>query len=79
MATSRECIEDIIRSELGFEDDAELGRDATFEELGGDSLDVISIVIGVERQFDIDISDADAESFVHVGDLITYIEGRCGL
>lgn len=43
--------------------------DAMFvEDLGADSLDVVELVMAFEENFGIEITDADAETIVTVGD-----------
>lgn len=43
------------------------------EDLEIDSLDAIYIVMALEKEFDIEISDEDAEKFLTVGDVIEYL------
>jgi len=43
------------------------------EDLGADSLDVVELIMALEEQFDIEISDQDAEKIATVGDAINYI------
>ena len=49
--------------------------DTTFvEDLGADSLDVFQIIMGIEEEFDIEISNEDAEKIVTVGDAVEQIK-----
>lgn len=43
-------------------------------DLGLDSLNTVNLVMDVETEFDIEITTADAENIVTVGDLITLVE-----
>jgi len=43
------------------------------EDLGTDSFDALYIVTALEKEFDIEISDEDAEKFLTVGDVIEYL------
>ena len=45
-----------------------------FEDLGGDSLDAIEIVMELENEFDIDISDASVEGVKTVQQLIDLVK-----
>ena len=58
------------------------------DDLGADSLDTVELVMALEEEFDIEISDEDAEKIQTVQDAIDYItehqlrnivagEGRC--
>ena len=49
--------------------DAELSRD-----LGINSIDLADLVLRCEEQFDIEISEDDANEFITVGDVINYLE-----
>lgn len=52
----------------------ELVPEASFaDDLGADSLDLVELVMSMEEEFDIDISDEDAEKMVTVKDAINYI------
>ncbi len=44
------------------------------EDLGGDSLHVVELVMAVEEEYDIQISDEEAEALHTVGELKKYIE-----
>ena len=49
--------------------------DTTFVDvLGADSLDVFQIIMGIEEEFDIEISNEDAEKIVTVGDAVEQIK-----
>ena len=53
---------------------AEVSTDATFEELGFDSLDGLNIVFELEEAFDITIPDDKAQEMKSVGQIIAEIE-----
>jgi len=44
------------------------------KDLEADSLDAAEIIMGIEDEFDVEIPDEEAETFVTVGDLVTYVE-----
>lgn len=44
------------------------------EDLGADSLDVVELVMALEEEFDIEISDEDAESILTVEKAVSYIK-----
>lgn len=56
-------------------DESEVKMESTFiDDLGADSLDVLQIIMGLEQEFDIEISDAAAEKIVTVGDAVEQIK-----
>jgi acyl carrier protein len=55
----------------------EVVEEASFvDDLGADSLDLVELIMSMEEEFDIDISDEDAEKLVTVKDAIDYINAN---
>lgn len=52
----------------------EVNAEMLLDDLKVDSLEKLSLAMDFEDQFSIDISDEDIESFITVGDFITYLE-----
>ena len=76
MATVIERVSKVIVDRLGV-DESEVKLEASFrEDLGADSLDVVELVMELEDEFDMEISDEDAEKIATVGDAINYIESK---
>jgi len=66
----------LISESLGVSDE-EITPSASFiEDLGADSLDIVELVMAIEKEFDIEISDDDAERIATVQDAIDYINER---
>ncbi len=66
-------VKKIIVDRLGV-DGEKVIMEATFkEDLGADSLDVVELIMELEDEFDLEISDEDAEKIVTVGNVVTYI------
>jgi acyl carrier protein len=63
-----------IIANIGAVDAASLTDGATFDAFGVDSLDLVEIVMEVEREFDSDIPDTTLEQLRTVGDAIRYVE-----
>jgi len=75
-ATTLERIAKIVTERLGV-DESQVKPEATFkDDLGADSLDVVELVMELEDEFDMEISDEDAEKIATVGDAIKYIESK---
>ncbi len=69
-----EKIKSIIVEQLGV-DEAEVTPEAHFiDDLGADSLDTVELVMALEEEFGIEISDEDAEKIQTVGDVSKYID-----
>ena len=71
-----ERVTKVIVDRLGV-DESEVKLEASFrEDLGADSLDVVELVMELEDEFDMEISDEDAEQISTVGTAVTYIESK---
>lgn len=69
-----ERVKAIIVEQLGVPAD-EVNEGASFiEDLGADSLDIVELVMALEEEYDIEISDEDAEKILTVGDASKYIK-----
>ncbi|WP_047151617.1 acyl carrier protein [Aneurinibacillus tyrosinisolvens] len=76
MADTFDRVKKIIVDRLGV-DESEIKEEASFkDDLGADSLDVVELVMELEDEFDLEISDEDAEKIATVGDVITYINSH---
>ena len=64
-----------IIAEVLIVDENEITMETTFtDDLGADSLDVFQIIMGLEEEFDIEITNEDAEKIVTVGDAVEQIK-----
>lgn len=67
-------VKEIVVEQLGVEAE-KVNLDNTFvDDLGADSLDVVELVMALEEEFNIEISDEDAERILTVGQAIDYIK-----
>ena len=56
---------------------SEVVPEASFvDDLGADSLDLVELIMSMEEEFDVDISDEDAEKIVTVQDAIEYVNAH---
>lgn len=74
MASVDERVKHIIVEQLGV-DEEEVKPEASFvDDLGADSLDVVELVMALEEEFGVEISDEDAEKLSTVGKAMEYIQ-----
>jgi acyl carrier protein len=64
----------LIVEQLGV-DEEEVTPQASFvEDLNADSLDLVELIVSLEEEFGMEISDEDAEKIQKVSDAVEYIE-----
>jgi len=73
MASVAERIKQIVAEQLGVDEDQVTAEASFMDDLGADSLDTVELVMALEEEFDIEISDEDAEKIQTVQDAIDYI------
>jgi len=76
MASVEEKVKHIIVEQLGVDEDEVKSEAAFVDDLGADSLDVVELVMALEEEFGIEISDEDAEKLVSVQQAVNYIESH---
>ncbi len=70
----KDQVAEIIEDQLGV-DASEITEDASFtEDLNADSLDLAELIMAFEVEFDIEISDEEAEQISTVGEAVEQIE-----
>jgi len=73
-ATIYDRLKTIVTEQLGV-DEEEITPQASFvDDLNADSLDLVELIMSLEEEFGLEISDEDAEKIVTVQDAATYIE-----
>ncbi len=69
-----ERIKEIVSDQLGLSADFEFTQSTTFEEINADSLDLVEIVMTLEDEYGIEISDEAVSDMENVGDLVAFID-----
>ncbi|GGJ21621.1 MULTISPECIES: acyl carrier protein [Paenibacillus] len=76
MSDVLERVKRIVIDRLGA-DEADIKLESSFkDDLGADSLDVVELVMELEEEFDLEISDEDAEKITTVGEVVNYIQSH---
>ncbi|HOC31513.1 MAG: acyl carrier protein [Armatimonadetes bacterium] len=71
-----ERVKKVVADQLDVQPD-EITPDASFmDDLGADSLDVVELVMGLEEEFDLEITDEEAEKITTVGMAVQFIEEK---
>ncbi len=70
-------VKEIIADKLGV-NEKDIKMESTFEDLGADSLDIVELIMAIEEEYDIQVSDEEAEKAQSVGDVVNYINTLVG-
>ncbi|AEV15782.1 MAG: acyl carrier protein [Thermus sp.] len=73
-----EKVKAVIADKLSVEPE-KITLEARFvEDLGADSLDTVELIMGLEDEFGLEISDEEAEKIRTVKDAVAYIQAKLG-
>ena len=73
-STIYDRLKGIVTEQLGV-DEEEVTPEASFvDDLNADSLDLVELIMSLEEEFGLEISDEDAEKIQTVGDAASYLE-----
>ncbi len=68
-------VKTLVAEQLAIEEE-EISLKTTFEDIDADSLDVVELVMSIEEEFELEISDEEVEKIRTIGDIVKYIEKR---
>jgi acyl carrier protein len=71
-----EKIKDILAQQFEVSADSISADTNIVDDLGADSLDVVELIMSVEDEFGVQISDDDAAQLATVGKIVEYIEAK---
>jgi len=66
-------IKEIVADKLSVDSEKVTPEASFMSDLAADSLDLVELIMSMEEEFDIEISDEDAEKLTTVQDAINYI------
>ena len=66
-------VKKLIAEKLSVDIEEVIPEASFVDDLGADSLDLVELIMSMEEEFDIEISDEDAENLVCFKDVIEYI------
>jgi acyl carrier protein len=69
-------VKEIIVEQLGVNESEVIPEAKFVDDLGADSLDLVELVMALEEEYNMEISDEDAEKILTVGDAIEYIQSH---
>ncbi len=71
-----EKVKAVVADKLGVEPEKVVPEASFIDDLGADSLDIVELVMGLEDEFGLEISDEEAENIRTVGDAIKFIQEK---
>jgi acyl carrier protein len=70
-------VKKIVAEQLNVPDENDITLESSFiDDLGADSLDTVELVMAFEEEFNLEISDEDADKIKTVGDALNYIRSK---
>ena len=71
-----EKVKAILAEQFDVEEDKVTADTDLQEDLGADSLDVVDLLMSIEDEFGVEVTDDEIENIKTVGSLVSYIEAN---
>ena len=78
MSDIEQRVKKIVAEQLGVKEDEVVNTASFVEDLGADSLDTVELVMALEKEFDTEIPDEEAEKITTVQAAIDYVTSHQG-
>lgn len=78
MADPEARLRKIIAEQLGVSEEELIPEASFIDDLNADSLEMVDLIISLEEEFNIQVSDEDAEKLKTVQDAIEYLHEQLG-
>ncbi len=72
--TTFDRLKKLIVEQLGVDEEEVTAQASFVEDLNADSLDLVELIMSLEEEFGMEISDEDAEKIQKVSDAVEFIE-----
>jgi acyl carrier protein len=76
MSAAMEKVIEIICDQLTLDRSQVTAESSFLEDLGADSLDIVQLIMALEEEYQLEISDEQAEKIRMVQDIVAYIEAN---
>ncbi|MBQ9710316.1 MAG: acyl carrier protein [Clostridia bacterium] len=71
-----EKISELLAKQLGIAKDSITLESEIIKDLGADSLDIVEMLMGLEEEFGIEVSEDEAVALRTVGDIVAVIDAK---
>ena len=68
-------VKELVIQELGVDED-KITIDSTLEDIGADSLDAVELIMALEEEYGVEISEEEARKMTNLKNIVDYIESN---